>query len=230
MTDKKDVETAAEVALGFLVRYIRKQDLAVGDSLPGELDLVNLIGVGRSTVREALAALKALGIISSRRKGGITIERDPLLLELRPYLAGSYSDHQIYLDASEFRGILERGLAEDIFNNSKSDTRETLAALLTTARTALETDEEADLFELEMQFHQALIRNCTNRLALMLTSLYEPIFNYNRGLWPEGRLPQSRLKSWIAEHESLLQELEKGSSKSFVEALAAHTKRYVKGQ
>ncbi len=61
----------AEHVVEWLLRHIDRRDLRPGDALPKELEIAEAAGVARSSVREALTALKVLGIVRSRRKGGL---------------------------------------------------------------------------------------------------------------------------------------------------------------
>ncbi|NND89268.1 MAG: FadR family transcriptional regulator [Granulosicoccus sp.] len=51
---------------------IEKAGLTVGDRLPAENELSNQLGVGRSTIREALKAWQSMGIVT-RNKGAGTV-------------------------------------------------------------------------------------------------------------------------------------------------------------
>lgn len=53
-----------------LRELIREQQIEPGDKLPSERMLSEKLGVGRSTIREALRSLELLGIIETRHGGG----------------------------------------------------------------------------------------------------------------------------------------------------------------
>jgi GntR family transcriptional regulator len=62
-----------------LIEEIRSGHRAVGDSLPGELELVTHFDVSRHTVREALRRLEELGLIGRRQGvGTIVLSREPV--------------------------------------------------------------------------------------------------------------------------------------------------------
>ena len=63
----------AEQASEQIIQYIIDQELEAGDKLPKEYELEQLLGVGRSTVREAVKALGSRNILESRRGSGIFI-------------------------------------------------------------------------------------------------------------------------------------------------------------
>lgn len=60
-----------EAVLKSLADFIEKAGFSPGDRLPSERDLCEALGVGRSTVREALTRWEALGIIERRQGSGI---------------------------------------------------------------------------------------------------------------------------------------------------------------
>jgi GntR family transcriptional repressor for pyruvate dehydrogenase complex len=55
-----------DLALEELKRYIASGVVSPGDRLPSERDLAEQLGIGRSSVREALRILEAVGLIESR--------------------------------------------------------------------------------------------------------------------------------------------------------------------
>ena len=66
---RKRYQEVAEALLG----EIRSGKLAVGATLPGELELVGHFGVSRHTVREALRRLELLGLIGRRQGRGTVV-------------------------------------------------------------------------------------------------------------------------------------------------------------
>jgi DNA-binding FadR family transcriptional regulator len=57
---------------------IRAGSLGAGDRLPSERDLARRLGVGRSSVREAIAALQLRGIVETRPGAGSFVAHDAL--------------------------------------------------------------------------------------------------------------------------------------------------------
>lgn len=53
-----------------MVGYIDKAGLKRGDRLPTERELMNALGVGRSTVREVLGRFQALGVVETKKGSG----------------------------------------------------------------------------------------------------------------------------------------------------------------
>jgi DNA-binding FadR family transcriptional regulator len=55
--------------------FIDEADLQVGDRLPAERELMAALGIGRSSVREAVSQLQALGVLESRIGSGTYIRK-----------------------------------------------------------------------------------------------------------------------------------------------------------
>ena len=65
-----DTPTRGVAVLDALAEMVERGGLQVGDRLPPEVALANTLGVGRSTIREALNRWEGLGIIRRRRGDG----------------------------------------------------------------------------------------------------------------------------------------------------------------
>jgi len=79
-----------------LSRYIDEGGLTVGDRLPAERELMVALGIGRSSVREAVSQLQALGVLETRIGSGTYIRKPvsgrtvhlPLSIEARDLADG----------------------------------------------------------------------------------------------------------------------------------------------
>ncbi len=72
-----------------LIAKIGDGEYAVGDLLPPETELAQALGVSRQTVRQALAELREMGLISARRGVGTRVEND------RPGRRFNYSSRSV---------------------------------------------------------------------------------------------------------------------------------------
>jgi GntR family transcriptional repressor for pyruvate dehydrogenase complex len=106
------VRNAFEVTVERLAQSIRLGVLIEGDRLPPERELSDTFGVSRVTLREAIKALRDVGLVESRRgRGGGTFVVAPKLQRAR-------SAHQIERsiahsldDALDLRRVVEPGAA-----------------------------------------------------------------------------------------------------------------------
>lgn len=75
--ERIDTTTRGVAVLDALAEMIERGGLGVGDRLPPELILAERLGVGRSTIREALNRWEGLGIIKRRRGAGTFLSARP---------------------------------------------------------------------------------------------------------------------------------------------------------
>lgn len=72
--------TVVESIVEQIVRQIQAGRLKPGDKLPSERQLIEMLGVGRSSIREALQGLAAIGVVESRAGQGSFISQNVHLL------------------------------------------------------------------------------------------------------------------------------------------------------
>lgn len=77
MADKRSSSNLAERIMARLGADIRGGRLAPGDRLPTEQELTTSMGVSRTVVREAVAALRADGLVVTRRGSGAYVAPNP---------------------------------------------------------------------------------------------------------------------------------------------------------
>lgn len=77
------------------------KELKAGDYLPSETELTKNLGVGKSSIREAIKMLQAMGVVEVRRGQGTIIQQNP----------GKH-----FIDSMFFQLILENGDPQDIID------------------------------------------------------------------------------------------------------------------
>lgn len=157
-----------------IMELILERGLAPGDPLPTEHELVEVLGVGRNTVREALKVLQAMGIVDVRHGYGMFVaikNMDALAaaLEFHARLSLRSSGHEA-VELVDVRQALESGL---IGSAMDAMTEDALAAV----RTAVEDMErlaEAGqmLTEADERFHRSLFEPLENGMLTNLLSVF----------------------------------------------------------
>ena len=81
MKINKNLETLSILSKKKIIEYIQENNIKPGDRLPSESNFVEMMGVSRITVREALAQLKQEGIVYTIQGKGTFLKRLPIQLK-----------------------------------------------------------------------------------------------------------------------------------------------------
>ena len=138
--------------LDSLAAYVDRHSIAPGSRLPSERALCEALGVGRSTVREALKRWEALGIVDMRHGSGIYLKVavSPKLLHV-PLILARPSKVKNLLQILEVRRALEGEAAAVCATFAAEDD----VAAIGLALDAMESAHRAgNGSEADWQFHQ----------------------------------------------------------------------------
>ena len=104
---------AFEACVEQLATAIRLGVYPLGSTLPPERELASLLHVSRATLREAMAALREAGLVQTTRGrgGGTVVTLKPRTPPARAAARISAARRSDWLDALEFRRIVEPGAA-----------------------------------------------------------------------------------------------------------------------
>lgn len=169
--------STAEAIVEYLLERIQCGDLGPGDRLPSERQLQAELGVGRLSLREALARLSALGIIRvDHGRGAFVRERidseavGKALLPLFPE-----RDAKKLHDLVSARSLIEGELAALAASRRSDGDVAALEAILSNPGEALEDDEA--LADLDYSFHREIARIADNEF---LTAMLEALASHIR--------------------------------------------------
>jgi DNA-binding FadR family transcriptional regulator len=144
---------------------IEHDGLKPGDRLPSERELSERLGVGRSSVREALRALELLGLIETRRGEGTFIRdfRGNQLVQLLSTFI--LQDQKAIRDVKETKFLIELDCLWLIIQKAEKD------QLLKFKNWALEADYTEDEFFLEV------VTLADNHLFLRIWMILKDYYN-----------------------------------------------------
>jgi DNA-binding FadR family transcriptional regulator len=163
-------EPLAEQAADALLDRIRGGEWALGQKLPGETTLAPQLGVGRSTIREAIRQLAGRGVLATRQGAGVFVTA----------LDQPEDWHQLLLRA-DIVSVIEARIAIEVEASALAAERRTSAELLAMTRAAEERETHRSRIEehvdTDTAFHRSIVAAAHNPI---LTELFD-------GLTPRSR-------------------------------------------
>jgi GntR family transcriptional repressor for pyruvate dehydrogenase complex len=170
----KPATLATEVVIEHVRGLIARGELSRGQKLPPERDLVQLIGVSRTSVRAGLQALAAKGVLVIRHGAGTFVADGPLVLdsEQLQFLSAlhGFSRHEMF----EARRALEVGVAGMAAERATSDDLATIADAVTEMFANLD-DPQVFLVH-DIRFHQAIAAASGNPILASIVEMVAGMF------------------------------------------------------
>jgi len=98
----------AEQAINKIYELAKEQNLQVGDKLPPERELVKILGISRSSLREAIRALEMIGVVNVTQGRGMVIESSNISNSIiKPLAFSIILNKNTFLELFEARKLIE---------------------------------------------------------------------------------------------------------------------------
>jgi DNA-binding FadR family transcriptional regulator len=101
-----------DVAMDQIKQYIMEHNLQAGDPFLNEKEIIDLLGVSRTVVREALKSLETIGILKLKPGDGIFVSVASLGPIMDQFYFRWFGNQQKMLELQEIRLILETSAVE----------------------------------------------------------------------------------------------------------------------
>lgn len=179
-----------------------KEAWTIGSKLPSEQELSRQLGVGRSTVREALRVLGHLGLVEARSGlGTYVVDRGiPNGKVLYP------QSREALLELYEFRRALEVPSAALAAERRTKEQLANIKAAWRVCEQAVRRKSAEEFAKLDYLFHLSIIEASNNRFAIEAYRGIADAFANNVTLI----LGQGQLRSMLHFHDDLIAAIEKG--------------------
>ncbi|MGQ1797375.1 FadR/GntR family transcriptional regulator [Kocuria oceani] len=209
--------TPAGAVASQLLAYFTSGDLAPGTRLPPERQLAQMLGTGRSAVREALAALEILGVVHIRPGSGTYLRASASELLPQTLSWGLMLGEQKVEDLVQIRAALEVLAAETAAHRAGPDNLIALQEHLTQMRE--HQNDYAAFVEADMLFHQEMATASGNHT---LSGVLQSVRALLR-IWVDRSISEeAEARDAIAEHEQVLQALTAHDPAAARSAMTSH--------
>ncbi|WP_442601762.1 FadR/GntR family transcriptional regulator [Paenibacillus sp. KN14-4R] len=174
----------SEIVMEHLKAQIVAGEYTPGHRLPTVVDLAASYAVGRSTIREALSALKAMGYIEIRHGGGTFVNKELPAEDDLSKNGFTYKTESIR-EIIEARKFIESGCASLAAQRRTNDDLLKLKDILTTMENVINDEEQSEMADI--QFHLQIAKTSHNTLLIdLMESLHERLqesMKDSRRLW-----------------------------------------------
>ncbi|MFZ7103646.1 MAG: FadR/GntR family transcriptional regulator [Peptococcaceae bacterium] len=219
---KKDPSNVYERIIKQLTTAIMHGELKPGDKLPAERTLAEMMGVSRTSLREALKMLEASGMVVIKHGQGVFItEKESSANLLKDFAGKNLIENNTLRDLFELRKLLEtqnaiwtcqRGSEEDIYSLNKL-VIETLDAL------QQNKDDLVILAKQDSDFHTKLAEASGNRVIVRVMHDLLDLLNDSR--CQALSIPARPQKS-LSEHKEIVDALIKRDQALVQEKMLNH--------
>ena len=158
-------------------QLIRRGDLKPGDKLMSERELSELLGVSRTSVREALSALDFLGILESRQGEGTFIANVSEQSLIEPLALIMAMDREAGLELLEVRKMLEGEAAELAALRASEEDLHQMKDALKTMTLDLKHDNLGEAGD--AKFHYAIAEATGNKVLVKLMNTISDLLVQN---------------------------------------------------
>lgn len=211
--NEETIKPLGEIASEKIIKLIVDDNLKIGDKLPNEYELADKLGVGRSTIREAIKALVSRNILEIKRGSGTFIKcgvaDDPLgLIFVKDKL-------KLAVDLLEIRFMIEPKIASLAAQNATQEDIKEISKLC---------DEVEELIlkgvphiQKDIEFHTAIARSSKN----LVTTNLVPIINQSISVFID--VTNTQLKNETIEtHRDILNAIKNKNANEAHDAMLLH--------
>lgn len=199
-----------------LIRHFRLLELVPGDPLPREQDLVHDLQVSRPALREALAALEALGFVVSRqgaRRTLGTFDMQTVVESLTRYMEPTT---ELMLEMLDVRRVLEAAFFPIAVAKMSANTLRELRRIA--ERMVAKAGRGQPFVQEDAQFHQALYEQLGNKTLQGLIAAFWRLFDELSEQFQVG----GDLQSTALRHLRIVETLEAGDTSLATHELNVH--------
>lgn len=195
--------------------------LKPGDKLPGERDLSEMLGVSRTSLREALKLLAASGLVTIKHGQGVFIAEQDQETYIRRFVEHILIDKEKIAELFAIRKVLEVNAAAWAAEKGKPDQKLALREIVIVTKQKLNGDK-GDLLllaEHDSAFHNTLAAATNN--SVLINIMYSLLDLIGDSRCQAMQVPSRPLKS-LDEHLAVADAIIAGDQKKAKEKMLQH--------
>jgi len=207
-----------------ILEMIQGGELGIGDRLPGQREIAAQLNIGRSTVREAIRSLEALGYLETRvGLGTYVVSSTPDQIE-NSLSAWLEANKDKVIKVFEVREALESKAAELAASNSRPEDIRLMEETLLAMERAIEQNDHLRVTEMDEKFHDIIGSSAGNGLLFQMIENICSVLTEARGavLGMPGRAIRS-----LNEHRAICEAIKTTDPNQARQAMIQHIKNAI---
>ncbi len=206
-------------------QYIIENDLKPGDRIPTETELIEMLGVSRATVREAVKQIQMYGILDVRQGQGATI-KDFNMDEAIAHAAWGLHvmmDHESLKDLFEARYILEMAVLPLVIERIEE---QDLIKLRDLTEVMSRSKTVSKRRKIDTLFHRTLIESSKSKMLSQMGIIVLEFFLRLQKINPNHMFPASSEGKPFFKHELIYDAITKKEISRLEEVMEQHFQHY----
>ena len=214
----------SEAAIEQIKELIVSENLESGSKLPSERDLVTALGIGRSSIREALRMLEIMGLVEVKPGKGVFVKG--LTGDLFTPLPSLLSTRQETLHHHfEARLLLEPAAAALAAQRATQHELRKLVRVMDDFQESLAKDNLVGLIKADIEFHRQIANATGNRTIEILMNT---IARHDFDGWKMALRTKRRPHFTVAEHARILEAIAAKDEKRAKVTMRNHLRAAIK--
>jgi GntR family transcriptional repressor for pyruvate dehydrogenase complex len=208
----------SEAAIEQIKELIVSENLGPGSKLPSERHLVEALGVGRSSIREALRIMEIMGLVEVRPGKGAFVKAltGDLFMPLSSLLRTEKESLHHHFEA---RMVLEPAAAGLAAQRATPEEVNRLRKNLESYKENLAQENLVGLIRADIQFHR-LVANATENRTIEI--LMNTITRHDFHGWKAALRTKNRPLKTVTEHNRIIEAIAVGDEKKARKAMHSH--------
>ena len=217
-----------------ILSSIQDGSLSAGERLPSEAKLAELTGVGRTSVREALAALRLMGVIETRVGDGsyvrTAVAGGAIPEGIAEEIAGAISKSEEALQLQEARAVFEAGMVRLVSTRWTPAWEERFRVLLKKMAEAAKSEGYTHYIRLHRDFHLMLAQATDNAVVESTARSFLEFMDHDgwQDMERQFYLPNRAdyLKQSVQEHRAIIKAVSSGDAVDAADKIHQHFTRH----
>lgn len=164
MADRIKRTSLQSEIIKYIQSYIEEHDLQPGDKLPSQEEMIRMMGVSRTALREAMKTLEARNILQACNGKGFYVSEG--MGTMFPPLIDFTKEKENLLETLEVRKILEKEILKMVIHRATQEELEELGVIAVKLMDKIRKGEQQT--DIDKQFHYTIYRLSHNQVMYQL--------------------------------------------------------------